>query len=480
MSELKTKAYWNGEWHNGRGGTFPVFNPANGEKIADVANCIIKDYEEAVSSASKAFRSWSRTTVKERASLLHKLKDLLLQNKEEIATLLTMENGKSKSESLGEVGFSASFFEWFAEESKRQYGETVPSSVPSKRYVTIRQPAGVAALITPWNFPIAMFSRKVSAALAAGCTCVIKPAEDTPLVALFFAQLCTDAGVPKGVINVLPCSRSNVQEVGSFLANSENIQILSFTGSVEAGKKLYSLSANTVKKISLELGGNAPFIVFPSADLKLAVNGAMAAKFRNSGQTCVSGNRFFVHDSIHDEFVKSFSEAIDSQLKLGNGLDEGVNQGPLINNRQLERLRKIVDETVIMGAKVFKGGKAKTGLFFEPTILTKVTVGMPAAREEIFGPVAAIIRFKTEEEVIKWANDTDRGLAGYVYTNDYSQSWRMAEALEYGMVGVNESLVSTCETPFGGIKTSGFGKEGSKHGLDEYSILKYVCFGGLD
>ncbi|KAB7506810.1 Succinate-semialdehyde dehydrogenase, mitochondrial [Armadillidium nasatum] len=325
MRELKTKAYWNGEWHNGRGGTFPVFNPANGEKIADVANCIIKDYEEAVSSASKAFNSWSKTTVKERASLLHKLKDLLLQSKEELATLLTMENGKSKAEALGEVGFSASFFEWFAEESKRQYGETVPSSVPSKRYVTIRQPAGVAALITP---------------------------------------------------------------------------------------KLYSLSANTIKKISLELGGNAPFIVFPSADLKLAVNGAMAAKFRNSGQTCVSGNRFFVHDSIHDEFVKRFSEAIDSQLKLGNGLHEGVNQGPLINNRQLERLRKIVDETVIMGAKIYKGGKAKTGLFFEPTILTKVTVGMPAAREEIFGPVAAVIRFKTEEEVIKWANDTDRGLAG--------------------------------------------------------------------
>ncbi|RXG57416.1 Succinate-semialdehyde dehydrogenase, mitochondrial [Armadillidium vulgare] len=417
MSELKTKAYWNGEWHNGRGGTFPVFNPANGEKIADVANCIIKDYEEAVSSASKAFRSWSRTTVKERASLLHKLKDLLLQNKEEIATLLTMENGKSKSESLVKLG------------------SLLPSSsgLPRNRNVSTEKQFQVHSIKKICHHQTTCWS---------GCL--------------------------------------NYSQVGSFLANSENIQILSFTGSVEAGKKLYSLSANTVKKISLELGGNAPFIVFPSADLKLAVNGAMAAKFRNSGQTCVSGNRFFVHDSIHDEFVKSFSEAIDSQLKLGNGLEEGVSQGPLINNRQLERLRKIVDETVIMGAKVFKGGKAKTGLFFEPTILTKVTVGMPAAREEIFGPVAAIIRFKTEEEVIKWANDTDRGLAGYVYTNDYSQSWRMAEALEYGMVGVNESLVSTCETPFGGIKTSGFGKEGSKHGLDEYSILKYVCFGGLD
>ncbi|XP_069162631.1 succinate-semialdehyde dehydrogenase, mitochondrial [Procambarus clarkii] len=471
------EAYIGGSWRAGRGGTFPVHDPATGQTIASVADCTVDDLHEAIEAASKAYSRWRLTTVKERATLLLKVRDGLLASKDAIATTLTRENGKPRAEAAGEVGFSASFFEWFAEEARRQYGETIPSSVPSKRMVTIRQPVGVAALITPWNFPIAMLARKVSAALAAGCTCVIKPAEDTPLVALAFAKVCQEVGVPDGVVNVVPCSRGRVQELGAALCTSPDVKILSFTGSTVVGQWLYSRCGATVKRVSLELGGDAPFIVFPSAELEAAVTGVMAAKFRNTGQTCVTANRIFVHESIHDDFVSRLAQAMDQQLKMGSGLDPAVTQGPLINSRQLHRLEQMVQESVRLGAEVVRGGAAHGGLYYTPTLLTAVTPDMPLAKQEIFGPVAPIIKFTTEEEVVTLANTTDRGLAGYFYSNDMSQVWRVAEALEVGMVGVNEALVSTCEAPFGGFKHSGLGKEGSKHGLDEYTQLKYICFG---
>ncbi|XP_069941988.1 succinate-semialdehyde dehydrogenase, mitochondrial-like isoform X2 [Cherax quadricarinatus] len=424
LQELLTKAYIGGSWRAGRGGTFPVYDPATGEEITRVADCTVEDLDEAIEAASEAYSSWRHTTVKQRATLLHKIQVALLDNKDTIATTLTRENGKPKAEAAGEVMFAASFFEWFAEETRRQYGETIPSAAATKRMITVRQPVGVAAVITPWNFPIAMLARKVSAALAAGCTCVIKPAEDTPLVALAFAKVCESVGVPVGVVNVVPCSRGRVQQIGSRLCESPKVHILSFTGSTAVGKWLYSRCGSTLKKVSLELGGDAPFIVFPSANMDTAIAGTMVCKFRNTGQ-----------------------------------------------------LDKMVRETVSAGAQVVRGGASQGGLYYAPTLLTGVTPDMALAKNEIFGPVAPIIKFSTEEEVVSLANTTDRGLAGYFYSNDLSQVWRVAEALEVGMVGVNEGLLSTCEAPFGGFKHSGLGKEGSKHGLDEYSNLKYICFG---
>lgn len=477
MASLITRAWIGGQWINGRGGTFSVTDPATGDEIASVADCTVEDVHTAIEAASAAYEGWRRKNVKERAAVLLKVRDGLLQEKNTLATILSRENGKPLGEAEGEVGFAASFFEWFAEESRRQYGETIPSAVPSKRMITVRQPVGVAALITPWNFPIGMIGRKVAAALAAGCTCVLKPAEDTPLTALYFAKVCEQAGVPAGVVNVVPCSREKVQEVGAALCASPLVQVVSFTGSTGVGQWLYSRCGPTVKKLALELGGNAPFIVFPSADLTRAVKGALAAKFRNTGQTCVTANRIFVHESIHDEFVSRFASAMDAELKTGRGLDRSNNLGPIINQRQFDRLVKIVKDTVSAGAKTVRGGLALGGLFYAPTLLTGVTMDMPAATEEIFGPVAAIIPFQKEEEVIRLANTTDKGLAGYFYSNDLSQVWRVAEALDSGMVGVNEPMVSTCEAPFGGVKQSGLGKEGSKYGLDEFTHLKYICFG---
>ncbi|KAK3862575.1 hypothetical protein Pcinc_031572 [Petrolisthes cinctipes] len=474
---IMTKAFIKGSWVEGSGGTFPVTDPATGEEIAKVADCTVQDVNTAIEAASVATETWRLKSVKERAAVLLKVREELLKDKERIATLLTRENGKPLGESMGEVGFAASFFEWFAEEARRQYGETIPSAVPTKRMITIRQPVGVAALITPWNFPIGMIGRKVSAALAAGCTCIIKPAEDTPLTALAFVRACERAGVPAGVVNVVPCSRARVQEVGAALCDSPKVQILSFTGSTGVGQWLYSRCGSTMKKISMELGGNAPFIVFPTAKLDQAIPGAMASKFRNTGQTCVTANRIFVHESIHDAFVSGLEAAMTKELKMGRGLEAGVTQGPIINQRQYDRLDKMVKESVAAGATVVRGGMSCGGLFYPPTLLTGVKPNMPIAQQEIFGPVAAILKFKTEEEVIRLANTTDRGLAGYFYSNDLGQVWRVAEALEVGMVGVNEPMVSTCEAPFGGFKLSGFGKEGSKHGLDEYSNLKYICFG---
>lgn len=472
-----TLAYISGSWRAGGGGTFPVYDPANGAEIARVADCTPEDVAAAVDAASEAFKTWRLTSPKERAAILLRIRDGLNNNKDAIATILTRENGKPKGEAAGEVGFAASFFEWFAEEGRRQYGETIPSPAPSKRLVTVRQPVGVAALITPWNFPIGMIGRKVAAALAAGCTCVLKPAEDTPLTALAFAKVCEEAGVPAGALNVLPCSRSRVQSVGAALCDSPKVQALSFTGSTAVGRWIYQRCGTTIKKLSLELGGDAPFIVFPSADVGKAVKGALAAKFRNAGQTCVAANRIFVHESVHDEFVKQIAEAMDAELKSGHGLENGVNHGPVINQRQFDRLVKMIDESIAAGAKVVRGGKPGGGLFYPPTLLTGITLDMPVAKEEIFGPVAAILKFREEEEVVRLANGTAMGLAGYFYTGDVGQAWRVAEALEVGMVGVNEPMVSTCEAPFGGVKQSGLGKEGSLHGLDDYTHIKYICFG---
>lgn len=482
MAAIETRAYINGKFVAGRGGQFPVLNPATGEQVALVADCTPQDVQDAIDAANIAFKTWKKTTVKERSTIMLKIRDLLLQdkNRNELATLLTTEMGKVRNEAFGEVGFAASFFEWFAEESRRQYGETIPVPAPSKRFMTVRQPAGVAAMITPWNFPIGMIGRKVGAALAAGCTCVLKPAEDTPLIALAFAKLCEEAGVPAGVVNVVPCSRDRVQEVGAVLCDSPKIQVLSFTGSTAVGQWLYSRCGNTVKKLSLELGGDAPFIVFPSADMNKAVTGAMGAKFRNSGQTCVTANRFFVHESIHDDFVNRFVSAMGKELKMANGLEPGAQQGPLINQKQHARCAELVKQGVAAGAKMVYQAQSVPGpLFYPPTLLTGVTPSNPLAKNEIFGPVISVIKFTNENEVVELANDTERGLAGYFYSEDVSQIWRVAEAMEVGMVGVNEPFVSTCEAPFGGVKLSGLGKEGSLHGLDEYTHLKLICFGSV-
>jgi len=387
--------------------------------------------------------------------------------------------GKPIGEAKGEILFGANFLEWFSEEAKRNYGDTIPSSASTKEIVTIRVPVGVAAMITPWNFPNAMIARKAAAALACGCTCVIKPAEDTPLSALAMAALAQKAGIPAGVINVITTSRENAGLIGRILSRSEKVSAMSFTGSTKVGKLLYEQCASTVKKVSLELGGNAPFIVFDSADIDLAVNGCMASKFRNTGQTCVTSNRIFVQNGIYDEFVLRLKKQIDETLVLGNGLHKGVNQGPLVNGNQLQRVSQIVESSVNDGAKLVSGGcqNAAGNLFYSPTILTDVTTDMECFKSEIFGPVAAIKRFSSEKEVLDMANDCRVGLAGYFYSNDISQCWRVGKKLEVGMVGINEAMVSSPEAPFGGVKESGLGKEGSKYGMDEYSELKYLCFG---
>lgn len=441
-----------------------------------MANCTAGDVCAAIEAATAAFQTWRRTTPKERSAFLLKVRDAIHADKETFATTLTRENGKPKSEAFGEINYATSFLEWFAEEARRQYGDTIPSSVPSKRMITMKQPIGVAAIITPWNFPLAMVTRKVGAALAAGCTCVIKPPEDTPLSVLLFAKVCETVGIPAGVVNVVPCSRERVEEVGATLCESPKIRALSFTGSSPVGKWLYNRCSSTMKRLSLELGGDSPFIVFPSANINVAVKAAMDSKFRNTGQACIAANRIFVHESLHDDFVSRFANAMDS-LKVGNGLDPGVNQGPLINQRQMDRLEKILKETVEAGAKVVRGGSSLGGLFCAPTLLTDVNMDMAISKQEIFGPVAAVMKFKTEEEVIRLANATEMGLGGYFFSNDLSQVWRVAEALEVGLLGVNDGMMSTCEAPFGGVKHSGLGKEGSRHGMDEFTNLKYICFG---
>jgi len=477
-SLLNEAAFINGKWIYSTK-TFDVFNPFDGKLIAKVPNLGEVECEEAIDAAYEAFQKWRLTTAKERSSLLRRWCELIRENTDELANILTTEMGKPIGEAKGEVLFGANFLEWFSEEAKRNYGDTIPSSANTKEIVTIRVPVGVAAMITPWNFPNAMIARKAAAALACGCTCVIKPAEDTPLSALAMAALAQKAGIPAGVINVVTTSRENASLIGRILSRSEKVSAMSFTGSTKVGKILYEQCASTVKKVSLELGGNAPFIVFDSADIDLAVNGCMASKFRNTGQTCVTSNRIFVQDGIYNDFVLRLKKQIDETLVLGNGLHKGVNQGPLVNANQLQRVSQIVDSSVNDGAKLVSGGcqNEAGNLFYSPTILTDVTTDMECFKSEIFGPVVAIKRFSSEKEVLDMANDCRVGLAGYFYSNDISQCWRVGKRLEVGMVGINEAMVSSPEAPFGGVKESGLGKEGSKYGMDEYSELKYLCFG---
>ncbi|XP_037310054.2 succinate-semialdehyde dehydrogenase, mitochondrial [Pungitius pungitius] len=475
---LRTQGYVNGRWLPAAS-QFPVLDPATGEEIARVSDCGPEEAKQAVDAAYEAFHSWKRNSAKERSIVLRKWFELMMLHKEELAELITYECGKPMSESLGEVSYSASFLEWFSEEARRVYGDVVPSPAKDRKILLLKQPVGVASIITPWNFPSAMITRKVAAALAAGCTVVVKPAEDTPLSALALAELAEKAGVPPGVFNVVPCSREKTPAVGEVLCTDPLVAKISFTGSTATGKLLLKMAADTVKKASMELGGHAPFIVFDSADVDKAVSGAMASKFRNSGQTCVCSNRFLVQSGVHDAFVDKLGRAMDAELRLGHGSEPGTTQGPLINTRAAEKVVHQISDAVSRGAKVLKGGKRLDGSFMEPTLLVGVTTEMICTKEETFGPLLPVIRFNTEEEALAIANASNVGLAGYFFSQDVSQIWRVTEALEVGMVGVNEGLLSTPEAAFGGVKQSGLGLEGSKYGIDEYLEVKYMCFGGL-
>ena len=479
MSLLKSDAFIGGEWVSANSKkTFPVTNPADGSEIIQVPDLGKDETRRAIEAARDAFPAWSEKTAKERANILKEWFRLIMANQEDLALLLTTEQGKPLKEALGEVAYGASFIEWFAEEAKRVYGDVIPSPVADHRIMVLKKPVGVVAAITPWNFPVAMITRKVAPALAAGCTVVLKPAEDTPLCALALAELGKQAGLPLGVFNVV--TTSDPSAVGTELMQSPSVRKLSFTGSTDIGKLLIRQSADTVKKVSLELGGNAPFIVFDDADLNEAVAGAVASKYRNSGQTCVCVNRFLVQDSVYNAFAGKLAEVV-SKLKVGPGIDEGSQQGPLINQAAIEKVEAHVKDALSKGARIVVGGKrhALGGTFFEPTILADATNTMRLAEEETFGPVAPLFRFRTEEEAIEMANDTRFGLASYFYARDIGRIFRVAEALEYGMVGVNEGIISNEVGPFGGFKESGIGREGSKYGIEEYLEIKYVMIGGL-
>jgi succinate-semialdehyde dehydrogenase/glutarate-semialdehyde dehydrogenase len=480
-SLFRTQGYIGGAWSvAASGSTFAVTNPATGAHLADVVDMDASDTRRAIEAANAAFPAWKKKTAKERAAVLRKWFDLILANGEDLAQLMTAEQGKPLTESRGEVVYSASFVEWFAEEAKRVYGDTVPTHKPDARIVVVREPIGVVAAITPWNFPLGMITRKCAPALAAGCPVVIKPAEDTPLSALALAELAERAGFPKGIFNVVPCSKPNAISVGGELTANPIVRKLSFTGSTPVGKLLMKQCADTVKKVSLELGGNAPFIVFDDADLDAAVAGAMASKYRNAGQTCVCANRILVQSGVYDAFAAKLAAAVEA-LKVGNGTIDGVTQGPLINGAAIDKVERLVNDATSKGARVITGGKRHQlgGQFFEPTILADVTTDMACFAEEIFGPVAPLFRFETEEEAIQMANDTPFGLAAYFYARDIGRVWRVGEGLEYGMVGINEGLISNEVAPFGGVKESGLGREGSKYGMDDFTELKYLCMGGL-
>ena len=473
---LRTGHYIGGEWHDSAS-RYPVLNPATGEVIAQVAKGGAAETTQAIAAATRAFPAWRALTAKERGARVRRWGELMLENRDALAELLSLEQGKPLAEARGEVGYAASFFEWFAEEAKRSYGDVIPSPNPNAKIIVTREPIGVVAAITPWNFPLAMITRKAGPALAAGCTMVLKPSEETPLSAFALAVLAGKAGIPAGVFNVVS---GDAVAIGGVLTESEAVRKLSFTGSTRVGKLLAKQSADTLKKLSLELGGNAPFIVFDDADIDAAVQGAMASKFRNTGQTCVCVNRFYVQDGVYDAFTQALTAAV-RKMRVGNALQGDVEQGPLINAAALKKVETHVADALEKGAKVLTGGKphALGGTFYEPTVLADASKSMLIAEEETFGPVAACFRFKTEEEVIAAANDTPFGLSAYFYTRDLARAWRVAEALESGMVGINEGIVSTEVAPFGGVKQSGLGREGSKYGLDEYTELKYMMMGGL-
>ena len=475
---FREACYINGQWVKAKsGGTIPVDNPATAEIIGSVPKLGAEETRAAIEAANKAFPAWSKKTGKERAGVLRKWFDLMMENQEDLARLMTLEQGKPLTESRGEVSYAASFLEWFGEEAKRIYGDTIPGHQADKRIVVIKQPIGVVACITPWNFPLAMITRKAGPAIAAGCTVVLKPAAQTPFSALALAELAERAGVPKGVFNVLT---GPAREIGGELTSNPVVKKLSFTGSTEIGKVLMAQCAGTIKKLSLELGGNAPFIVFEDADLDAAVEGAVASKYRNTGQTCVCTNRLLVQDSVYEAFAEKLATAV-KKLKPAFGLEADATQGPLIDNAAVEKVESHIRDAKEKGARVLVGGHrhALGGRFFEPTILTDVTPAMAVAREETFGPVAPLFRFKTEAEAVALSNDTEFGLAAYFYGRDIARVWRVAEALEYGIVGINTGLISTEVAPFGGVKESGLGREGSKYGIDEYVEIKYLCFGGI-
>ncbi|XP_053914480.1 succinate-semialdehyde dehydrogenase, mitochondrial [Cuculus canorus] len=460
---------------------FAVRDPASGAELGRVADCGPDEARAAVRAAHGAGAEWGRRPARERSMLLRRWYELMMENKEELARIITAENGKPLKEAQGEILYSASFLEWFAEEARRVYGDVIPAPATDRRMVVLKQPVGVAAVITPWNFPSAMITRKVGAALAAGCTVVVKPAEDTPLSALALGELANQAGIPAGVYNVVPCSRQQTAAVGEVLCTDPLVAKISFTGSTSTGKILMKHAIGTVKRVSMELGGHAPFIVFDSADVDRAVAGALASKFRNSGQTCVCTNRFLVQKGIHDKFVEKLAKAIERELRVGSGFDAKTTQGPLINEKAVEKVERHINDAVSQGACVVTGGKRHSlgKNFFEPTLLSNVTTKMLCTQEETFGPLAPVIKFETEAEAVAIANTADVGLAGYFYSQDPAQIWRVAEQLEVGMVGINEGIISAVESPFGGVKQSGLGREGSKYGIDEYLEIKYVCFGGL-
>ncbi len=476
---LQTQAYIDGAWVAADSGkTFAVNNPADGALIAQVPDMGPAEARRAIEAAHAAFGPWAKLIAKQRAAMLRRWFELIMENQEQLARLMVLEQGKPLAEAMGEVVYGASFVEWFAEEAKRIYGDVIPSHGADKRVVVLKQPVGVVAAITPWNFPIAMITRKVAPALAAGCTVVVKPAEDTPLCALALALLAEKAGLPKGVFNVV--TAADGRAVGLELTTNPLVRKISFTGSTEVGKILMRQGADTLKKLSLELGGNAPFIVFDDADLDAAVAGAMASKFRNTGQTCVCTNRFLVQDKVFDAFAAKLAAAMKT-LKVGQGFEDGVNQGPLINQDALDKVERLVQDAKAKGASVSTGGQrdSRGGTFYQPTLLAGVTTEMECAKEELFGPVAALYRFKDEAEAIRLANDTPYGLAAYFYARDIGRVWRVAEALETGMIGINEGLISTAEVPFGGVKESGIGREGSKYGIDSFIEIKYLCMGGI-
>lgn len=475
-----TKAYIDGQFVDASDGKeFEVIDKATGKLITKVADATVQDTQVAIEAAARAFKDWSTLTAKARAVILRKWYDLMMKNQDVLAELLSLEQGKSLVESKGEIAYGASFIEWFAEEGKRTYGHTIPTIATDKRLLTIKQPIGVVAAITPWNFPNAMITRKVGPALASGCTVVLKPALETPLSALALAYLGELAGIPKGVLNVIP--GSDAVGIGKVMCDSPIVKKLTFTGSTRVGKILMHQCSDTVKKLSLELGGNAPFIVFDDANIDEAVKGAIAAKFRNSGQTCVCANRIYAQEGIYDEFVKKLSSAV-AKLVVGPYTNDKAEQGPLISKAAIAKVKDHIDNAVANGACIVTGGKEDKlgGLFFEPTVLANVTSDMKVAKEETFGPLAPVFKFKTEQEAIAMANDTEFGLASYFYSRDIGRIYRVAEAIESGMVGVNTGLISNEVAPFGGIKQSGLGREGSSYGIDDYMELKYICMGGID
>jgi succinate-semialdehyde dehydrogenase/glutarate-semialdehyde dehydrogenase len=476
---LRRQAYVDGKWVDAdSGATFPVLDPATGETLADVPRMGAAETRRAIAAAERAYPEWRARPARERARLLRRLADLMLERQDELAGLLVAEQGKPLAEAEIEVAYAASFYEWFGEEAKRVLGDTIPSPWPEKRIVVLKQPIGVTGGITPWNFPSAMPTRKSAPALAAGCTMVLKPAEQTPLSALAVAALAEEAGLPPGVFSVVTGSAEDAPEIGAELTGNPTVRKLGFTGSTEVGKLLMAQCAGQVKKISLELGGNAPFVVFDDADLDEAVAGALICKYRNSGQTCISANRMLVQEGIYDDFMARFTEAVRG-LKVADGLTPGVDVGPLIDEQALAKVERHVGDAIDRGAELLVGGSRLEGQFFEPTVLAGVVPEAAMSCEETFGPVAGIARFATEEEAIRVANDTPYGLAAYFYSQSLARVWRVAEALEYGILGINTGLISTEVAPFGGLKESGIGREGSSYGIDEWLELKYLAVGGL-